>query len=388
MHDINLLPIDDRKRELDEIRKRQEAKNIVKIEMSSPEKKEKETEKKSGGFWSVLKNKFSNFKKDKPEKEIKKLRNEKLRENEKKPEIPKHLDNISFHKPSKEFYFKKNKNYKQEINKHEQELEDIVSYKPTTNNQPIYVPKGTLAGKQLKTKKTTSSLPENLTDKNSLLHEAPARQIGESLPKDKIETSLNINLIPTGIKKTYQNKNNLKTYLVSVLATIIICVLILIIGGQLVGVQRSDLQRLEKSIKETQEQIVLLEDSQLPVNEFIKLLRNVKGIIKKHVGVSKIFKLLEKNTLKDVYYTDLNIDANNSTVVLSVAAKDYAIAAQQILIFSSLDQVAQMETKSMSLVEEKEQTTDEEKKLGISPQTKKFVTFNLMLKLKADMFLK
>ncbi|MBU4360714.1 hypothetical protein KKA66_02585 [Patescibacteria group bacterium] len=380
MHDINLLPVDDRKRELEEIKKRQKAKSKVKIEMSSPEKKIKEiTEKKLGNFLAGIKNIFKRFKKEKEDKNNKpgnNMQDNPVKRN--KPEIPRHLDDISSNKHSKEFYFKTDNLIPstRDSGETEKELEDIVTYKPKDN--PPSLLSDPLSLRRAGSQQSTAN-SQQIKKTNSLLPEA-------SLPRVKAETNFNINLIPTGIKKIYQNRNNLKIYLISVLAAVVGCILVLVMAGQLVGAQRSDLQRLEKSIEDTQNQIILLEDTQSPVNEFIKLLRNVKGVINKHIRVSEIFKLLEKNTLKDVYYTSLNIDTNNSLVSLSVATKDYTTAAKQILIFRSLVEVNQLEAKSMSLVEEKEQTTDKEKKLGISPQIKKFVTFDLVLKLKADIF--
>ncbi len=346
MHDINLLPVDDRKRELQEIKTREKAKSEVKIEMSSPDKKIKETDKKSGKFLSNIKNIFNNFKKDK--KEIEKLRNEKLRENEKnsnnkihnKPEVPKHLDNISSNKHSKEFYFKKDNknNIVNPVKRDKQELEDIVNH------------------------------PEKKKEEK------------------KQESSLNINLIPSHIKKIHETKNNLKIYLISLMASVIICIIALLTMGQFVSAQRSDLEKIENSIEQTQQDIENLKSNSLEVNDFIKLLRNVKVVINSHVQINEIFKMLQTNTLKNIYYTSLNIDVNNSLIKLQVTAEDYSAAAQQILIYKSLDKISQLEVISMGLVEEKVEITEQEKKLGITPVARKFVGFDLVLKLDSSIF--
>jgi len=389
MHDINLLPIHDRDKELDEIKKRQEAKKIVKIKMSSPEKENqldsKKTENKSGNFWSVLKKKFNNFKKNKSEKEIhtvksseagpqkakfdrvKKLRNGKLSEkkNKKKLEqeknkiqIPKHLDNIQAIKPKKEFIYNLKKNETVPNNSKPAELEE---------KKEIY---------SVKSSETEFNKVKKIKEKNNK----------NNLEEIKKQIGLYINLIPTKIKKAGETKHNLKIFITLITTSIFVCALIFLGLNQIVGAQSSDLERIENQLTQTTQQIDKLKTNNQKVNEFIKLLKNVKELVNNHIKVSSIFEMLQNNTLKNVYYNGFNVDTNNLTINLNAVAKDYHTAAKQILIFRSLDNIFDLETTQIKSILIEKELTAEEEKLSILPEKESLVLFELIIKLKPEVF--
>lgn len=65
-----------------------------------------------------------------------------------------------------------------------------------------------------------------------------------------------------------------------------------------------------------------------------------RALIKDHVHATKVFSLIEENTLPDVNYTAFSYTTDRKAVILSAQASSYTQVSQQTRIFQTLPEVA------------------------------------------------
>lgn len=93
-----------------------------------------------------------------------------------------------------------------------------------------------------------------------------------------------------------------------------------------------------RKIQETNELISQTEKpeeikSEQEVKKYEKKLKNFSLILEKHSYPSRVFPLLEKDTLDKVYFTGFNLDSETLNLDLNGVANDFQTLGQQIIIF-------------------------------------------------------
>lgn len=363
MSDINLLPTDQRQREHEEEKRKTLEKTKVDIELTSPEKKEKPQTKKPNlamaSFFEQIKNKVNKIfsKKSKPEKDLTLSHGFDSEAQKDKPsaapEIPKHFDSVNGNgkQPEKKFYYQPTeKKINVPINgqKREEKIEEKKDAEAIKSIHPII------------------SLPPKSPE--------PAKTDLSDRPVDKFK--LDINLIPGSFKLAADFKRQLIT-LVGVATT---CILILLIAGLsinfILNSRQSRVEEIENENQKLIQKIDNLKQTNQIVTIFSDLLKQTKQLTTEHIFTSHIFEFLEANTLKEVYYTEMQFEAKDLTLILATKSKDYQTLAQQMLWFQSLtDEIEKIEVLKADLEKEEEGAE--------KPQTEQeLVTFDLTLKFK------
>lgn len=333
MSDINLLPVSDREKERKEKQKERKNKKLE-FEMTDPEKTHLQPVRKSGGFWSNLKNKW--FKIFGKEKEIV--------------------------KPKKE----------------------IMENAPVKTGEEMANKNGVNKDLDIQTRKYKEERGLEVSTKTDLKQVEKKSEFGQKPPViyRNFEQNFNINLIPDKEKGFITGKQKLK----ALLKTIVICVIGVIVVCLsykyfLVDPNKKKFVGLDMEIEVTKQQIVSLKVGDSEKKEFLNTLRQIKEIMDKHIYFSKIFDFLEKNTLKGVYFEEMKVDTNNLSLILSVNARDYKTAAEQLLYLQSLPEIEEVELREIrSNHDEGGQEAEQEE------TQENFVSFNLSITLNSDFF--
>ena len=74
-------------------------------------------------------------------------------------------------------------------------------------------------------------------------------------------------------------------------------------------------------------------ESQSAFIDFYSRLSNYKNISDNHILNTKIFPILEKDTIPSVYYTSADLSVTNLTLVLSGSALDFDSLSQQLYLY-------------------------------------------------------
>jgi len=93
----------------------------------------------------------------------------------------------------------------------------------------------------------------------------------------------------------------------------------------------------KKEISQIEEKISVLEASEIKnaENEVLKYQEKIShfsDLIKEHLFYSKIFPYLEQKTLKKIYFSRMDLDFENSTILLSGQSSNFSVLAQQLEI--------------------------------------------------------
>lgn len=105
-----------------------------------------------------------------------------------------------------------------------------------------------------------------------------------------------------------------------------------------------ELDQLANSISEDQAQGFLIFYSQMV---------NIDKTLKSRGSASKTFDFLEKNTLKSVYYNNMNVDYPNRIVRLEGRAPDFEILAQQMGVLKNSPEIEKITLSNASLSEDR-----------------------------------
>ncbi|HOY56334.1 MAG TPA: hypothetical protein PLH37_02845 [bacterium] len=103
-----------------------------------------------------------------------------------------------------------------------------------------------------------------------------------------------------------------------------------------------------------------------------------------HIWAHKVFDYLEANTASGVYYESVNVDTSVGSLVLNGVALDYAAAAQQVLIFNH-DKKNILKVDLSDMTKQKENLEDNtDKKNHVEPR--ELIYFSLDMLLNYDFF--
>jgi len=359
MSDINLLPNADHKQNLD--KQRENKHKNQDIEWSSLPEKTKKVNKPTGNFLHEIKEEMGYIKED--VSNFLGFNRKKYKNKEVKVEEP----------ASSADKDKKVEEFRKEID--EKPKTEILNLKEI-NREPSVVNE-----KKKETEKKEINIVQDLGEKK------PESEIRikpmAGFKKIEVDSKFDINLIPSDLKLIKAVKKNLKIY-------VIVLSLILIIGlaGSLFIQQKAYSRRQNvEDIKTQKEQVmqtvVSLREKNKEVKDFTALLKEVKNSIDNHIYISNIFDFLEKNTLKEIYYTTLQVDTRSETAQLTVYAQDYEFMAKQIAHWQSLNNIIESLEANNVVLEKVTKTISEDE-----TQETALVNFVLDIKFNKDFFLR
>lgn len=181
------------------------------------------------------------------------------------------------------------------------------------------------------------------------------KEIKEKIPlleKQKLvaekERAFDINLIPKELAE--QQKQNLSKKLV--VCSLIVFIFITLVGATYLGITwyqlyiNRQIQELKSEIEDLNGQIAGYEKSKLAAVDLQQRLKLISELLNKHIYWTKFFALLEKYTVKEVYYTNFSM-AGTQKLVLSAVGKDYESVAKQLVAFQkAADFVASVDINS------------------------------------------
>ncbi|PIR44367.1 hypothetical protein COV23_00230 [Candidatus Wolfebacteria bacterium CG10_big_fil_rev_8_21_14_0_10_31_9] len=107
----------------------------------------------------------------------------------------------------------------------------------------------------------------------------------------------------------------------------------------------SELEQLANSVSEDEASGFLI---------FYSQMANMNETLKNKQLISNKFDLLEKNTLKNIYYKNLNINYASNFMRVDGRVPDFEILAEQLEIFKNSTDVDKVSLSSATLSEEKE----------------------------------
>lgn len=175
-------------------------------------------------------------------------------------------------------------------------------------------------------------------EKDRKILEVAAKEPEPTKPKSTIfGRAIDVNLLPEGVGLLSIKK--LMTYFG--LAVLVGIILLAVVS---IGLIFYD-QGIAKQIKQTDEQIVLLEDSfkDLKTKEDEALVWSNKveaigALLERHIYWSKFFPELEKVTIPDVYYTSIGA-TSDGYVILTASASSYTALARQYIVLQNNQEV-------------------------------------------------
>lgn len=333
---VNLLPDQSRKRDEDEMKKNAFENKKPVFSYSDPAKKENKFEAKKENFWGEVKDEFGDligqFKPKSKENLVNKPGNLNLTKNE-------------------------NQNKKNEA----KDLLTDIGLNSKTNN---------ISGIQKKENSQTDKKQEFKIESLEEKKEEKKQEARQPLPKDFPEGrfaktgTFEINLVPETIKEEEEYKKKRRNYFVIVAVLILFLTLIYSIFAGVVAQKRSKIKNIENSIMNVSAEIEQMEKNNEKINEFSKNMKVVKEVLDNHIFTSRAFEFLEKNTLKEVYYSEAQIDAIKNTLSLVAYAGNYATLSKQVLYWQGLEEVELVEVSGVEAVEGGGE--DEEENLGVS----------------------
>jgi Tfp pilus assembly protein PilN len=136
-------------------------------------------------------------------------------------------------------------------------------------------------------------------------------------------------------------------------------VLVLETGGVLVGLfiinQRteeriSQRQTLDQQLDAAQTKAAKAEQSMKDALVFQRQLVAVEAALNQHVYTSKILAYLKKNTLPQVTLTRIQIDVTTGKIGLDLSAQGYRRLGEEIVHLSSLSEISEVRSASVSAV--------------------------------------
>lgn len=143
-------------------------------------------------------------------------------------------------------------------------------------------------------------------------------------------------------------------------------------------------RNLTSEITQLQADLANFEKGKNEVAVLDQRLAGLKNLLDRHLFWSRLFVLLEQNTLNDVYYDNLSVD-ESGTVVLSAVAKNYLSLAQQIAVWQKQASVKEVDFSQAVLEAAKNQAKlpagQEKNQLNV-------VRFELTLKLDSQFLTK
>ena len=378
MSNINLLPLNEREKELHELKNKLAEKSQIKIELSNPNHEARPEQERLSFFiglkkyfkdlFFVIKNKFQK------KEVVKPVPNQAL---EKKPLIPEHKDNNFKNITPQKFFYQTG----ERLRPHDLPVIHAVpppKQPPEEKIAPASAPKII---------PTIPNLPiiKPFTEIKTV--KAPEPNIGAMKESDPLantyeEDKLVINLIPSSVRKLAKEQLKIKILAIALIACLITSGAVYLILDQIARRQEALFNQLEKEISVTEAGIKELQTGGQEIRDFSALLHDVKNLLDKHIISTNIFKFLETNTLSDAAYSDLSLDPALLTVGLKASTRNYQNLAEQILIFQSLPAVIESVAVDGIALKKAEEETEDNK-----PQKPELVVFNLSLKFKPDFFL-
>lgn len=106
----------------------------------------------------------------------------------------------------------------------------------------------------------------------------------------------------------------------------------------------SQLQQMANSVSDAQIQGFLTLYSQMV---------NTNNVLKDRKSPSQLFDFIEKNTLKNIYFTNLSLDYSANTVRVEGKTPDFEILAEQLGVFKNDPSVAKVALSGASLSQDK-----------------------------------
>jgi hypothetical protein len=140
---------------------------------------------------------------------------------------------------------------------------------------------------------------------------------------------------------------------------------------------------LKEEIQIIESQLADFEKERQEIVILDKRLVKINQLLDNHLFLTRLFALLEKNTLTDVYYSNFSFDTSGR-VILSATAKDYSTLAQQLVVWQKQKEIKAVDFTQASLVEHSK-TKDELEKIKKEEKEAKIikvVNFDLFLDLK------
>lgn len=365
------MPVGNRESELKEWKKKEAEKATLRLELSNPSLKKEIVPEKAPNFWFKLKKIFSI------------LKFKKLASLPAKKEIKKELEPEIYHskqvhpEPIQKVF------YQNPIVK-EKPKEEILNLKKSEPPAPVNKIDGHLFSIKIKPEVKTEFKKEIAVKEIKIEPKEEIKKPVLSVPNlQPLKNSFDINLIPENIDALNINKIIIRKFFLILLITLLIC------GGIYAPLyleaknRENTAKELEKITQDVINETKAVRESSQETNNFIDILKEIKKIIEGHIYLEKIFTFLETNTLKTVYYSNLQFNYESGTINLVANAKDYHALAEQILIFQTLGDVIERVDVSSVALEKKEETQDEDLK-----NKERLVTFNLSLKIKSELLLK
>lgn len=164
----------------------------------------------------------------------------------------------------------------------------------------------------------------------------------------KEKSSLDVNLIPAELRSAESSVKAIKK--ISIAGGIsILLVVIVFLGLSFVGsANQQKIINLQQEVKLYEEGVQASQDTIEQLTIFTEQTQKVGELLQGQERWSRLFDMLEQDTIDDVYYKSVNI-ASDDKVVLQVVARSYYDLARQYKIFDNNPNIKDLTMNSASL---------------------------------------
>ncbi len=348
---INLLPPEERLKELEEEKERQKAKEKYNIKLSSPTFINDNQPTSSPLPTKNLSQRFRDWRQGR--KELKQLRQaEEIKMNKTVP-----IEEPFVSAPAKIFVAAKpaapvawpDKETKIPVNQPPSPTQPVVSVAPTANNNTIKLP------------------------------DLPLRPTNGFTSGGRVPAGIDVNLAS-------QEKWSFNLSHRSKIIVCVVCFLLLVAGmigkslllHRQIKTYQAILTNTEEKITTLQEKISLTSKNDKDPLVLQAHLLKLNKKLDTHIWAHKIFDFLEANTVSGVYYESINMDTFSNGLVLNGVALDYTAAAQQILVFNQ-DKKNILKVDLSNIAKRKEVLDDKDKKNSTEPRELIYFSLDILL---------
>ncbi len=165
---------------------------------------------------------------------------------------------------------------------------------------------------------------------------------------NKEQSSLDVNLIPAELRSAESSIKVIKKVGIAGGVSVLLIVIIFL-GLSFVGsTNQQKIINLQQEVKLYEEGVQASQDTIEQLATFTEQTQKVGELLQGQERWSRLFDMLEQNTIDNVYYKSVNI-ASDDKVVLQVVARSYSDLARQYKIFDNNPDIKDLTMNSASL---------------------------------------
>lgn len=202
-------------------------------------------------------------------------------------------------------------------------------------------------------KKNTKQQPEKEADSSSF--RAPFASIKELIGNDEdadevvdADQAFDVNLIPSEIISAEAKHQALRQVIIVGVASVLFVGVVYVLVGFADFSGQGRIEEIRTKVAAIKEEIAKSQETINQLSGFTKQTQLVSTLLEGQKRWTKLFDMIERETIPEVYYTSVTV-AENEKVTIQVVARTYNDLARQYLIFESVPGITDLEMSASNL---------------------------------------